>query len=175
MQRRHSPTTWRHPKENDTMGSTYSWGNLAPWQVCVGWEWLLRRKATSHCDWPCQVATLGCKRRRETIGFFFVPQVIIQTSLSIFVPYSLIWLYTQVITAHYHGDKQKKTSQTETAEQIIIFNTACDEFPLFLWVVLKCFQDGDLHRLQSSADVFMLSADNPEGRNAYFKNLSWLQ
>lgn len=75
----------------------------------------------------------GAKEGEKQLDFFFfVPQVIVQTSLSIFVPYSLIWLYTQVITAHYHGYKQKKTSQTETAEQRIIFNTAGDEFPLFL-------------------------------------------
>lgn len=109
MQRSHSPTTWRHPKENDTMGSTYSWGNLAPWQVCVVGVAIAE---TGHLTlW---LAVSGCqvgvqkKERNNWIFFFSVPQVIIQASLSIFVPYSQNWLYTQVITVHYHGNKPKR-------------------------------------------------------------------
>lgn len=75
---------------------------------------------------------------------------------------------------HYHGNKPKKDKSNRNGRQII-FNAARDVFPPLLCAVLKCFQDGDLHRLQSSVDVFMLSADNPEGTNAYFRNLSWLQ
>lgn len=51
----------------------------------------------------------GAKEGEKQLDFFFsVSQVIIQTSLSIFVPYSQNWLYTQVITVHYHGNKPKK-------------------------------------------------------------------
>lgn len=74
----------------------------------------------------CQVGVQ--KKERNNWIFFSVPQVIIQTSLSIFVPYSQNWLYTQVITVHYHGNKPKKDKSNRNGRQII-FNAARDVFP----------------------------------------------
>lgn len=72
MQRSHSPTTWRHPEENDTMGSTYSCGNLAPWQVLVGCMVIAEK---GHLTlWlamsGCQVGG-GEKKKKETVEFSF--------------------------------------------------------------------------------------------------------
>lgn len=75
----------------------------------------------------CQVGVQK-KERNNWIFFFSVPQVIIQTSLSIFVPYSQNWLYTQVITVHYHGNKPKKR-QVKQKRQTNNLNAARDVFP----------------------------------------------
>lgn len=71
----------------------------------------------------------GCKRRKETIGFFFffsVLQVTIQPSSPSFVPYSQFDSRLRLLQFIFMKNT-KKTSQTENAEQII-FNRARDEF-----------------------------------------------
>lgn len=109
MQRSHSPTTWRHPKENDTMGSTYSCGNLAPWQVWGG-RWVAIAEIGHLTLW---LAMSGCQvgegeKKKETVGFSF-PEVRIQSTCSIFVLHILTYSAWQIKWGYYGYYHKKKT------------------------------------------------------------------
>lgn len=95
MQCSHSPTTWRHPKENDTMGSTYSCGNLAPWQVWGGGCVAIAEKG--HLTlWlavsGCQVGG-GAKEGKKQWDFLFLKSKF-KAPFFIFVPHSRLFCLT---------------------------------------------------------------------------------
>lgn len=128
MQRSHSPTTWRHPKENDTMGSTYSCGNLAPWQVLGGCVAIAEK---GHLTlWlamsGCQVGG-GAKEGKKQWDFLFLKSEFKAPFPYLFhtLTYSA-WQIKWGYYGYYHKNWKKKrkesTSKTEITEQII-FNT----------------------------------------------------
>lgn len=120
MQRSHSPTTWRHPKENDTMGSTYSWGNLAPWQV---WGGVAIAEKGHLTLWlavsGCQVGG-GAKEGKKQWDFLFLKSEFKAPFPYLFhtLTYSA-WQIKWGYYGYYHKKKKKKTSKTEITEQII--------------------------------------------------------
>lgn len=136
--------------------------NLQLWEldpmtdVCGEGVLLLQRKGTSHCDWPCQVATLvgSAKRRKETVGFSF-PLVINQNTLSIFVPH--FQLLSPDITNQVIAMKTEKkwlTIKTELGQ--IIVNTgskAVSCFSRWCW--------GWQHLQVKRLMFFIFTKDNP--------------
>lgn len=74
----------------------------------------MRRKATSHCDQPCQVARLGVQKKERNNWIFFLPQIMIQPSSLSFFSILSVWLQTQVISVHYYEDKNKSNRKCRT-------------------------------------------------------------
>lgn len=156
MQRSHRPTTWRHPKENDTMGSTYSWGNLAPWQV---WGCVAIAEKGHLTLWlalsGCQVGK-GAKEGKKQWDFLFLKSEFKAPHL--FVPYSLILPVksNEVIIVITIKLKKKKTSKTEITEQII-FSAAQKKASLYFSVVVKYYWVDNICRLKVWIDVFIFA------------------
>lgn len=171
MQRSHSPTTWRHPEENDTMGSTYSCGNLAPWQVSVGCVAIAEK---GHLTlWlamsGCQVGG-GEKKRKKQWDFLFLesdfkePPVCLCTTISLILP-AKSNIFIMIIKLEKRQYNRTNDIQLSTEHQKGLY--------LFFCLVVKHSQT-DICRLKGWIYVY-IHKDNPNGRNAYFRNLFCLQ
>lgn len=116
MQRSHSPTTWRHPKENDTMGSTYSCGNLAPWQVC-GWGGVAIAEKGHLTLWlvmsGCQVG--GSAKKGKKQWYFLFLKLEFKASFP-YVFHTLTYLARQIKWGYYdyyHKNWRKRNWQVK--------------------------------------------------------------
>lgn len=173
MQRSHSPTTWRHPEENDTMGSTYSCGNLAPWQVSVGCVAIAEKGhltlwlAMSGCQ------LVGVKKKERNSGIFFSLSQISKKPLYVCVPQFHLFCLSNQIHSFIMIIKLEKRQYNRTND--IQLSTGHQKgLYLFFCLVVKHSQTDNICRLKGWIYVY-IHKDNPNGRNAYFRNLFCLQ